>query len=155
MTSTDIQHINIADTKAMVTPHGQPLRHVVGGASSHLYAVDMPPLHVAHVHWHATTDTILIFESGHGMTLQGEQLQPIVHRPRDVLFVPAGHLHVGINLSPTEPFVVLEFRGDAPHDLDVHLLEWAQPKVEDLARRAQDAFAAGQDPAEVVLRSAA
>ncbi len=152
--TTMLQHVNIADTVPMSTQHGQPLRHVVGAAGSHLYALNMPPLHLARRHWHAHTDTILIVQSGHGMTLL-DDLRPVVHGPQDVLLIPAGRRHVGVNLSATDDFVLLEVRADAPEALDVQLADWAQPRVEQLARRAQQAFAAGHDPVEAVLRSAA
>ncbi|EWM19775.1 hypothetical protein [Kutzneria sp. 744] len=153
--TTMLQHLNIADTTPISTPHGQPLRYVGGGAQGHLWALDMPPLHVAHVHSHAVTDTILFVRAGHGLTLLGEELDPIVHHADDVLVIPAGRLHVGINLSARVDFELLEFRTDAPDALDVHLAHWVQSEIEQLARRAQDAVAAGQDPVAAIRRNAA
>ena len=152
---SEIQHIHIADTTPRSTPHGQPLRYVAGGPQGHLWALDMPPLHVARFHFHAATDTVLYVRGGHGLTLLGEELDPIVHHAGDVLFIPAGRLHVGINLSAVDTFELLEFRVDPPDNLDVHLAHWAQLEVEQLARRAQDAVADGQDPVAAIRRSAA
>lgn len=64
-------------------------------------------------------------------------------------------LDVGINLPDKEGSVLLEFRADAPDELDVHLAEHVQPRAVEPASPAPKACAAGQDPVDAVLRGAA
>lgn len=102
--------------------------------------VVMPAGHMAAPHVHAEHDIVVAVLAGHVVSLLGEHLTPEWHAPGDMIHIPAGILHAGVNLSTTQRVVLMECRTDPWFNRDVLRV----PGYEDLLRaqgkRHQDAF---------------
>ncbi|WP_433192842.1 cupin domain-containing protein [Nocardia sp. CA-107356] len=101
--------------------------------------VNMAPGKVARAHYHAHSETIVYCVTGRAVTLIGPELEPYVHGPGELLYIPEGVVHVAVNLSDTEGVVALDIRTDPlfSHDL-VLTPEFDAAAVEVAARLRQE-----------------
>jgi uncharacterized RmlC-like cupin family protein len=99
----------------------------VAGASAGM--VRMPGNHVAKVHVHHHTEVIVYVLEGFAATLWGEQMEPLLHGPESVVYIPPGVPHTAVNLSSTDEVRAVEFRTDPRFNHDTELL----PDLEEVA----------------------
>ncbi|WP_374203767.1 cupin domain-containing protein [Pseudonocardia sp. ICBG601] len=81
----------------------------------------MPPRASSRVHVHEHSDIIVIAVAGHALTLTGPDLTPHIHAAGEFIFVPAGVLHMAVNLSSSSPLTAVEVRTDPEFNDDVVL----------------------------------
>ena len=129
MTTTDVttqlcvQHLSSTGT-SQTGPHGQPTmslhtgRHCPSQVTTKLIA--MPPGHQSGAHLHQDHEVQLLVLCGAAITLYGPALTPLFHTPGDVVHIPPGVIHAGLNLSrhPRETVYGYEVLTD-PADQDI------------------------------------
>lgn len=91
----------------------------------------MPPSRVAKPHIHAHSELIIFFLEGFGISLMGRDFEPLFVGPGDFLYIPAGEIHFGMNLSETHRSTAVEIRTDRHFNKDVELI----PDMEEEANR--------------------
>lgn len=109
------------------SPQGQmltPLLHrgtaPVSGISAG--SVVMPAGHWSRAHVHDRSEITVVVLEGWAVTLCGVDMEPFVHGPGSVIWVPAGVPHAAVNLSEDHRVVALEHRTDPEFNADVRLL---------------------------------
>ena len=150
-----------AVTFAEITGEGSIQRQmlypgVCWGASISAGWVVMPPGHLALPHVHDYTDLIVTVVAGWVETLiwhpaEGE-IRSVSHGPGDMILIPAGWGHIGVNLSRSQPVVLAEFRNDPLFSQDVTRLEDYDEQIHALARRHQQQWQQPDEPYTVVDR---
>jgi|GEM_PF-2833870 len=81
--------------------------------------VVMPPGRIARPHLHAYSDIIVVVIEGFAASLIGPELKPIFHGPGEFIFIPAGVMHVAVNLSTARRLIAIETRTDPNFNEDV------------------------------------
>ncbi|WP_224388971.1 cupin domain-containing protein [Pseudonocardia sp. ICBG1293] len=76
--------------------------------------VVMPPRASSKVHVHEHSDIVVMVVAGKALTLVGDDLIPYAHAPGEFIFIPAGVIHMAVNLSSSSPLTAVEVRTD-PH----------------------------------------
>ena len=125
--------------------------HLIAGVTNLTHgATDMaavlavvPPGAPTKLHMHPTSETILFMLEGWGATLVGPELKPIFHGPGDFVYIPAGTMHIGFNLSKTHRAVLTETRSHRHFNHDVELLPEHEAKALVIIHDLQDQFEAG------------
>lgn len=138
---------SVADCKMIFGAQSQRLIPIITDSMCEVESLSaglvvMAPLKIAKPHIHHHTESILYFTEGWFATLVGPDLTPMFHGPGDLLFIPEGLVHVGINLSAEFRAVALEVRTDPRFNSDVVVLPEFEKEVESVATRLQRQFAA-------------
>ena len=112
---------------AALGPQGQMLTPTITNlvcGSRHISAgfLMMPPARVAKPHLHKDNELIIFFIEGWGVAFVGREFEPHYVAPGDFLYVPAGVIHFGINLSETERSTAIEIRTDPYFNKDVQVI---------------------------------
>jgi uncharacterized RmlC-like cupin family protein len=95
----------------------------VGARAIWLGTITMAPGTRTRAHLHDSHETAMYVLAGEANLYSGTDLQEqVVIRTGDYLFVPAGVPHVAVNLSQTEPLVVVAARTDPSEQESVVLL---------------------------------
>ncbi len=79
----------------------------------------MPPGTSSQVHHHSHSDIVVMCVQGWAASLIGPELEPRLHGPGEFIYIPAGVLHMAVNLSTTEELVAVESRTDPQFNEDV------------------------------------
>lgn len=126
--------VSIADQAGVASPQGQHLTPIIYSSTAPVQSIAaghvfMPAGHLARAHVHHNTEIIVYVLEGIAATLWGEEMEPLIHGPGSMIWVPAGVPHTAINLSETMPVKALEIRTDPAFNDDVELL----PHLDDVA----------------------
>jgi len=139
---------NVQDSAMIYGPQGQRLIPVIHNdicqaETMSAGLVVMDPLKVARPHYHRHTESILYFAEGWVVTLVGEDLEPVVHGPGDLVYIPENIIHVGVNLSDSHRVVLLEIRGDPYFTKDIVVVPEYEERVNQIAQELQKQFKNG------------
>ncbi|MFI6314962.1 cupin domain-containing protein [Nocardia fusca] len=140
--------VSATDIQEVVGPQNQFLVPCVtsetcGAEAISAGLVNMPPGKVARAHYHAHSETIVVCTRGTAATLIGPDLVPHVHGPGEFLYIPAGVVHVAVNLSDADDLVALDIRTDPKFSEDLILTpEFDEPAAEIAARLQRERAAA-------------
>lgn len=124
-----------AQMSAMVGKQGQRLTpvvtcDVVPDTRFSTLEVTMPGGTHSQPHRHVDSDIAVRVITGRAVTLVGDNLYGVmVHGPGEWIYIPAGMVHVAVNLSATEILTAIEVRTDPTGDGDTVV-------VDDLRERA-------------------
>ncbi|WP_416563958.1 cupin domain-containing protein [Nocardia testacea] len=99
--------------------------------------VNMPPGKISRAHYHAHSETIVVCTRGTAATLIGPDLVPHVHGPGEFLYIPAGVVHVAVNLSDADDLVALDIRTDPKFSEDLILTPEFDEAAAEIAARLQ------------------
>jgi uncharacterized RmlC-like cupin family protein len=103
----------------------------------------MPPARVAKPHIHAHSELIIFFLEGFGISIMGRDYEPLFVGPGDFLYIPAGEIHFGINLSETHRSTAIEIRTDPHFNEDVVLIPEMEEESIRIAAEYRKKFAEG------------
>ncbi len=147
-TKKTLKVAHIQDSTIVFGPQGQRLIPVIHDGMCDTETVSaglvvMSPLKVAKPHFHPHTESILYFAEGWAVTLVGEELEPVLHGPGDLVYIPENLIHTGINLSDTYRVVVLEIRTDPHFTKDIVILPEYEERVNQIALDLQAQFKNG------------
>ncbi|SFW12806.1 hypothetical protein [Amycolatopsis australiensis] len=106
--------------------------------------VRMEGAHHAAPHIHEHSPIIVFVHQGMIASLVGEELEPLLHAPGSVLWIAPGVPHIGCNLDPVNPAVVLEARTDEAFNADVVRRPDLDARVAERVADLQRRYAAGQ-----------
>ncbi|MEV0032094.1 cupin domain-containing protein [Nocardia sp. NPDC050793] len=132
--------IAAADHAVTVGRHGQHLIPCVttetcGAEGISAAMITMAPGKVAAAHYHAHSETIVLCLEGRAATLVGPELTPQLHGPGEFLYIPAGVVHVAVNLSDTEELTAVDIRTDPLFSDDLVLAPEYDVAAADIAAR--------------------
>lgn len=118
--------VRIADQASTLGPQNQvltPFLSRLNAPVDRLSAgwVEMEPGRAAAPHVHDDSELIVIVARGAVTTLWGERLEPIPHVAGEAVWVPAGLVHAGVNLSAAVGAELYEVRTDPWFNDDVRL----------------------------------
>ncbi|MGI8312195.1 cupin domain-containing protein [Saccharopolyspora hattusasensis] len=111
----------------VVGPQGQELYSCVTAANSGATGISagmvvMPPGGISRPHLHAHSEIIVCCVAGAAVTLVGPELRPVPHAAGEFIHIPAGVVHVAVNLSSAATLVAIEMRTDPMFNEDVVVL---------------------------------
>lgn len=101
----------------------------------------MPPNTSSKAHYHREADIVVMCVQGWAATLVGPDLEARIHGPGEFIFVPAGVLHMAVNLSTVEVLVAVEARTDPHFNEDVVVCTELQSEAEEVAAALRGRFA--------------
>ncbi|WP_216893659.1 cupin domain-containing protein [Nocardia alni] len=135
--------IAAADVTEKIGRQGQHLipcitRETCGSQGISAGMVNMAGGKVSQAHYHADSEIVVVCMRGRAATLIGPELTPYLHGPGEFIYIPAGVVHVAVNLSKTDDLVAVEMRTDPMFNDDVVLTpEYDAPVVDVVARLRQ------------------
>ncbi|GGL27685.1 cupin domain-containing protein [Nocardia jinanensis] len=132
--------VSAADIQEVVGPQNQLLVPCVtsetcGARAISAGLVNMPPGKISLAHYHAHSETIVVCTRGRAATLVGPDLVPHEHGPDEFLYIPAGVVHVAVNLSDTDDLVALDIRTDPKFSEDLILAPEFDAAAAEIAAR--------------------
>jgi uncharacterized RmlC-like cupin family protein len=143
--SDDVHVVGPSMSRAIVGPQGQHLVPCITTetAGSHRLSaglVVMPPGTSSQVHHHSRSDIVVMCVQGWAASLVGPELEPRLHGPGEFIYVPAGVLHMAVNLSTTDELVAVETRTDPRFNEDVVVFTELQAAGEAVAAALRAEF---------------
>lgn len=143
--SSRVHVVGPANSRAIVGPQRQHLIPCITtetSGSGRLSAgmVVMPPGTASQIHYHSEADIVVMCVQGWAATLVGPELEPRMHGPGEFIYVPAGILHMAVNLSMTDVLVAVEVRTDPHFNEDVEVRAELQAAAEEAAAALREGF---------------
>ncbi len=145
MSNANVTVVGPHDSQAIVGPQGQQLVPCVttescGSTDLSAGMVVMPPATNSLLHHHVHTNIVVMCVRGWAATLIGPELQPRFHGPGEFIYVPAGVLHMAVNLSVSDALVAVEVRTDPNFNDDVVVAADGQVEATAVASAVRDGF---------------
>lgn len=136
----------------VVGPQGQKLYSCVTAANSAATGISagmvvMPPGGISRPHLHAHSEIIVCCVVGAAVTLVGPELKPVPHAAGEFIHIPAGIVHVAVNLSSAATLVAIEMRTDPMFNEDVVVLPELTEAAAAAANLARRDFASSSESA--------
>ncbi len=144
--SQAVRVIAAADVAEKIGRQGQHLipcitRETCGSQGISAGMVNMPAGKVSAAHYHANSEIIVVCMHGRAATLIGPELTPHLHGPGEFIYIPAGVVHVAVNLSETDDLVAVEMRTDPMFNDDVVLTPEHDAHVADVVAQLRHRLA--------------
>ncbi|OLZ51653.1 hypothetical protein BS329_15415 [Amycolatopsis coloradensis] len=83
-----------------------PVRHLSAGSAR------MPGEYSTQAHEHPDSEIIVFVHRGLAVSLWGEDMTPVLHRPGSVMWIPPGVAHAAVTLNPHRGVAAFEVRSD-------------------------------------------
>ncbi|WP_158886140.1 cupin domain-containing protein [Amycolatopsis anabasis] len=106
--------------------------------------VRMPGGHSTQAHEHAESEIVVYVHQGIAASLCGEEMEPVLHWPGSVIWIPPGVPHAALNLEPEEEVAAFEARTDQTFGDDTVLRPDLDDLVAERVRQLRRDYALGQ-----------